>query len=192
MYKQLVIIGAGGVGREILAVLKKYPLQDYALIGFVDDGVEPGTIINGLKVLGGLSWIKENSTDLGAVIAIGNPSVRKKITEALSDVSLSFPQVIHPNVSIHDEQTVKIGKGSYIADGCILTTDIHIANFCFLNTACSLQHDTVIGDYSVLMPGVRITGGASIGSGVYITANCAITTKCLIEDDSVITTSIIS
>ena len=190
MDRQLVIIGAGGVGREIAAVLKKYPLQDYALVGFIDDGIEPGTVVNNIEVLGGISWIANNHKDLGVVLAFGNSQTRKKIVKALHGFQLHYPTIIHPNVNIHEVDTFKIGKGCYIADGCILTTNIVIGDFCFLNISCTLLHDTSIGDYSVLMPGVRITGGASIGAGVYIAPNCAIATNCVIEDNIIITTSI--
>ena len=192
MPKNLVIIGAGGVGREIAAVLKKHPLKGYRLTGFIDDGIAAETIVNGLKVLGGISWIKDNSSNLGVILALGNPQARKKIADALQSLPISYPTLIHPNVSVNEEDTVKIGKGCYIADGCILTTDITIADFCFLNTGCTLQHDTLIGSYSVLMPGVRITGGAQIGSSVFINPNCVIITKCIVDDNSIIRKSILN
>lgn len=192
MPRPLILLGAGGVGREIAAVLKKHPLKDYSLTGFVDDGIKAGTIINGLTVLGGMSWINDNCNDLGVILALGNPQLRKKFADALEHLPLHYPTVIHPNVSIHEEHTVRIGKGCYIADGCVLTTDITIGDFCFINTACSLQHDTVIESYSVLMPGARITGGAIIGSGVYIAPNCAIAVKCVVEDNSWVTESILN
>ncbi|MFD2601203.1 PglD-related sugar-binding protein [Flavobacterium suzhouense] len=190
MPKKLVIIGAGGVGREIQAVLKKYPLDGYYLFGFIDDGVLAGTIVNGLPVLGGLQCIKDDNEDLAVILAIGNPQVRKKIIDSLSDYSFDFPSLIHPGASIHDNDTVSIGKGCYIADKCVLTVDIMVSDFCFLNTGCFLQHDATIGPYSVLMPGVSITGGAIIGEQVYITSNCSVITKCEIEDNSIIKQSI--
>lgn len=190
MFKQLVIVGGGGVGREIAAVLKKYPLKGYKLIGFIDDGQPVNTLINGLSVLGGVQWVIDNAADLAVIIAIGNPQVRKKIIEKLSIASLEYPSVIHPNVSIHDNESVIIGNGCYIGDGCILTTNIEVEDFCFLNTGCTLQHDTYISANCVLMPGVRITGGARIGCNTFIASGCVITTNVQIEKDSIIVTSV--
>jgi len=192
MPKQLVIVGAGGVGREIAAVIKKHPLTGYEFVGFIDDGVPAGTLINGYKVLGGTQWIFDNAHNaLGVILAFGNPQVRKKVAEKLSAIAVDFPSIIHPGASIHDEDTVVIGKGCYIADACVLTTDITIADFCFINTACTLQHDTTIENYSVLMPGVRITGGAAIGEATYIAPNCVIAITTVIDKNSVIRESVI-
>src|SRR5687768_668046 len=124
MPDKLIIIGAGGVGREVAAVLKRHPLRQHELIGFIDDNIKPGTIINGIEVLGGMLWIKDNYNGLGVIIAIGNPQVRKAIVGSLKEFKISYPTLIHPNVNIHETETVTIGQGCYIADGCILTTDI--------------------------------------------------------------------
>ena len=191
MPKKLVIIGGGGVGREIATVLKKHPLSGYDFTGFIDDGISAGTIIKGYPVLGGIQWVLDNATDLAVILAFGKPQLRKKIIEKLHIVSLEYPTLIHPNVSIHDEVSVVIGKGSYIADGCIITTDVIIGNYCFLNTSCTLQHDSIIGDYSVLMPGVRITGGATIGPSTYIAPNCFIATNIVINEASIVDKSIL-
>ena len=192
MPEKLVIIGAGGVGREIAAVLKKHPLPGYDLAGFIDDGLSEGTIIKGYPVLGGIQWVLDNATDLAVILAFGNPQLRKKIVQKLQVVSLVYPTLIHPNVSIHDEESVVIGQGCYIADGCILTTDIIVGDYCFLNTSCTLQHDSKVGTYSVLMPGVRITGGATIGSSVYIAPNCFIATNAVINNDAILNESILT
>jgi len=122
-------------------------------------------------------------------LAIGNPQLRKKIIERLGN-HFSYPTIIHPNVSIHNKDTVSIGQGCYIGDGCIFTTDVIIEDFCFINTGCSLQHDTVIHTNSVLMPGVRITAGATIGRNCFVATNCVITKTIEIEDNTAITESI--
>jgi len=191
MSKKLVIIGAGGVGREIAAALKCYPIEGYQLIGFIDDGQQAGSIINGLQILGNMQWIIDNDNDLGVIIAIGNPQIREKIVRTLKSTRVTYPVLIGSNVNIHDPERVKIGLGCYIADGCILTTDIVIGDFCFLNTACTLQHDTVVGNYCVLMPGVRITGGATIGNATYISPNCIISSNVVLEDNRIIKESIV-
>lgn len=186
MLKKLVIIGAGGVGREIAATLKNAAFSNFKLIGYIDDGKAPGTIINTVPVLGGIDWLLTNNEGYSAVIAIGNPQVRKKIIERLEPAALEYPTLVHPGARLHDNNTIMIGKGCYIADGCIFTTDIIVEDFCFINTACSLQHDSHIGKNSVLMPGVRITGGAFIGANSYIGANYLISTAVRLDENSVV------
>ena len=189
MSRKIVIIGAGGVGREIAATLMHKDFEDIQVTGFIDDNKQQGTVINNLTVLGDLDWLITASGNYEIVLAIGNPQLRKKIIERLGN-DFSYPTIIHPNVSIHNEGTVNIGYGCYIGDGCIFTTDIIIEDSCFINTGCSLQHDTVIKVNSVLMPGVRITAGATIGRNCFVATNCVISKTIEIEDNTVITESI--
>lgn len=191
MKSKIVIIGAGGVGREIAAVLKHDSFSYYDLLGFIDDHIDAGTKINNIEVLGNIDWLISNCQNYGIVLAIGNPIVRKKIINKLKKHSFLYPSIIHSNVSIHDIENVIIGEGCYIADGVIITTNVTIENFCFVNTFCALQHDSYVCENSVLMPGVKITGGAKIGSNTFISANCVIASPCEIAENSVITESIL-
>ena len=52
--RKLIIIGAGGFGREILDTLNYINSikKSYEIIGFVDNIKSIGTIVNGLEVLG--------------------------------------------------------------------------------------------------------------------------------------------
>ena len=51
---KLIIIGAGGFGREILDTLNYINKIDkaYLIIGFVDNVISQGEIVNGIEVLG--------------------------------------------------------------------------------------------------------------------------------------------
>lgn len=39
----------------------------------------------------------------------------------------------------------------------------------------SLRHDVVLGNYNAIMPGVRISGGVTIGDGNFFGLNAAVT-----------------
>lgn len=184
MAKSLYIVGSGGVGREILATLVKYYSQEYKVEGFIDDGKPIGEVIQGVQVVGGLAWLKTDSEQKAVLIAIGNPKTRKKIINDLRSVNLDFPTIIHPSVILDNDETCTIGKGCYLGALSCITTNVTIGDFCFINTHCSLQHDTVLGDNVTLMPGVRITGGATIGTGTYISGNVLIADKIEVEKDS--------
>ena len=185
--ENLIIIGAGGLGREILAILKHpYFKSKYNVIGFVDDGKKIGEIINNIAVLGDVTWLAKEK-NISVFIAIGDPTLKKKMIERLlTNVELKFPTLIHPNSSIQDIDYCQIGKGSLIGEYCVITTNVIIGDFCLINNNCSLHHDTTIGSYSVIMPGVRITGGAQIGETCYISPNKTITDKRIIKKSSII------
>lgn len=165
----MFIIGAGGFGREVLALINQLSpsMQLGAPSAFIDDNIAPGTLVNGLPVLGGLAVLKQHE-GASLVIAIGNGATRKKITAQLDCAKFEFPNVIHPNVILDDPKRIKMGKGNIIAAGNILTTDILMGNFCVVNLQCTIGHDAVLEDFTSLMPGVHISGGAKIRTGVFI------------------------
>lgn len=190
MKESVFIIGAGGVGREILSVLQHTSLNEkYPVSGFIDDGIEAGILVNGIKILGGIEYLLALEK-ASIIIALGNPKVRRKIIEQLSDSKFSFPTIIHPEVSFHDPSKIAVGKGTYITQGCILTTDISIGDFCFLNIGVTINHDAIVGDNCVLMPGVRITCGANLGKDSYVSPNCVLSKPFEIPAESWITESI--
>jgi hypothetical protein len=148
----------------------------YHIVGFVDDALNPGTLINGIPVLGNLQWLKTQQ-NASVALCIGNPEIRKKILLQLSDYALNWPNIIHPGAILYDAQRIQLGKGIFIGQGSILTTDIQIGDHSFIHLGCSLHHDTRIGQNCVLMPGVRITGGAKLTNHTFLP-----TGSCIKED----------
>jgi acetyltransferase-like isoleucine patch superfamily enzyme len=89
------------------------------------------------------------------IIGIGNVSIRQKIIKEIKDLkNLNFPTFIHPKASLYDSDSIQIGKGCYIGESSILTTDINVEDFCFINSNVSIHHDSIIRENCVIMPGV--------------------------------------
>ncbi|MQP24738.1 acetyltransferase [Flavobacterium sp. LMO8] len=167
--KQIVIVGAGGLGREVKclidAINKVSPT--YTLLGFYDDGFAKGTLINGLPVLGNILDLISQGSDLAVAVAIGTPKVKHKVVDLLKSKLFSYPVLIHPTVIISDDEVI-IGQGTIICAGAILTCNIGIGDFVLLNLSCTVGHDTKLHDYSSFMPGVHISGEVIIESSVYV------------------------
>lgn len=163
----LIIIGAGGFGREVASMLLKH--EQYNHIGYLDEGLAKGTSVNGKEVLGPLKKINDlNYRQLAFVVAIGNSNVRIKIIEDLREFDLSYPNIIHPHVSIQNVEYVSFGQGNIICNGTILTTNIRIGNFNIINLSCTIGHDSIISDFCSIMPAVNISGGAHLKDGVFV------------------------
>jgi serine acetyltransferase len=142
------------LGREIAAALTHTSLKEkFTLRGFIDDNYAIGDVVNGIPVAGGLDWLTHQN-GLQLFIAIANNEVRERIANQFPQHT--FPRMIHPAVNQPDDFFVRIGHGSYIAEGCVLTTNIHIGRHTLILPGCTL------------MPGVRITSGATIGNNVHI------------------------
>lgn len=167
--KDIAIFGAGGFGREVLALIKEINKVSpiYHIVGFFDDGHAIGEKINGLPILGKTEELNAWSTDICVAVSIGKPNIKKNIIEKISNSKVRFPTLIHPNVIIGDPDYVKIGEGCIICAGNMITTNIEIGDFVILNLGCTVGHDTVVRDYAAFMPSCNISGEVLIEEGVY-------------------------
>ena len=82
--EKLVIIGAGGLGREILFLLSDINSRNnrFDILGFIDDTPElQNKIVNDTPILGDSSWLLSYSKNINVVIAVGSSQGRKNIYE---------------------------------------------------------------------------------------------------------------
>lgn len=94
------------------------------------------------------------------------------------DASVFFQSVIRG-----DNDSIKIGKGSNIQDGCVLHTDnghalmigerVTIGHRCILH-GCHIEDDVLIGMGSIIMNGAHIGKHSIIGAGSLIPENTVI------------------
>ncbi len=185
MKKDIVIFGAGGLGREVFSMFNAFP--EWNVKGFYDDGKPMGEKVGKLSVLGSLSDLIQVRENTDVVIAIGSPSIKRKLVELLSvNKFISFPTLIHHNSLIQDPASVQFGEGCIITAGAILTTDIHIGKHVLLNLNCTIGHDVLVGEYSSIMPGANIAGEVKIGSDVFIGAGANILNGIHLGEKSII------
>ncbi|MDH4093071.1 MAG: acetyltransferase [Cyclobacteriaceae bacterium] len=184
MREPLLIYGAGGFGREVLSLVNA--IDGFQASGFLDDGVPKDTVVNGMKVLGGLEVLESFDHIVNLVLAIGDPAAKALLVSKLDLSRIRFPILRHPSVIIQDEATVKIGVGSILCAGSIFTTDIRIGDHVLVNLNCTIGHDTSIGHYTSLMPGVNVAGGVAIGDAVLIGSGSNILNQVRIGDKSIV------
>ena len=68
MSKPIVIVGAGGLGKEIACLIND--LLDFELVGFYDDGLPVGqTILGKFPVLGSTQNLIDSQEELAVAIA---------------------------------------------------------------------------------------------------------------------------
>jgi len=160
---ELVIVGAGGMGREVFSwlsqdIMKK---ENHKIKGFIDDN--PGALGNlqyPIQVIGNIEDYQPTDQEK-FVIAVLETKTRKKIAESLIKKNAQFYTLIHPSVIIGTN--VHIGLGSIICPNCILTNDISVGFFVFINTSSTLGHDVIVGNYSSINGKVEITGNVVVG-----------------------------
>ena len=167
--KDIVIVGAGGFGREVKTIIDAINANSktYNFLGFYDDTIAKGTLINNAPILGNLNDLNALNTTVGVLLGIGDPISKSKIIEFLKNELLYFPTIIHPSVIISQDD-VTIDNGCIICAGTIITCNIKLGKFVTLNLMCTVGHDTTIGDYCSFMPSVNISGEVQIEEKVYV------------------------
>ena len=164
--KDIVIFGAGGLGREVACLIKRINAIEplWNLLGFYDDGIEVGTKNEYGSVLGNVNDLSVMDKELAVAVAIGSPQTVKKIVDILSaNYNLNFPNLISPDFNISDPDNYEIGYGNIIQRNCTISCNVKIGNFNILNTGIGLGHDAQVGNYNSFMPVVKISGEVKIG-----------------------------
>lgn len=163
-FEKLYVFGAGGSGREV-AWLVAQSWGNKIDIEFVVDRTEfLSTDVDGHKVILFQDIIENESSRY--VIALGDPTARRRIASSFQTTLLRSTSIIHPRVEMSDR--VEVGSGSIVCAGCIVTTNVSIGKHAHINIGCTVSHDVVIGNFTTLSPGAHISGNVHIGEDVFI------------------------
>lgn len=169
----LVIVGAGGFGRETAQLASSLP--EFSVRGFLDDDAElAGASFSGVPVLGPISALSEHP-DAKVVVTIGNPErydVRRTIVERVGLSPGRYATLIHPTTAISADSTV--GHGSVVLANCSLTANVTVGSHVVVMPNAVMTHDDVIEDFCTIGAGTILAGGVSLGSGAYIGAGVSI------------------
>lgn len=185
--KKIAIFGAGGFGREVKWLIDEINTvtNQWQFIGYFDDDFSHVKHIDQSFFLGGTAELNLWKEPIYLVFAIGNPVVKRKIFNKISNQHILYPTLIHPNVCM-GKSNVSVGEGSIICAGNIITIDISIGKHVILNLCCTVGHDTVIGDFSSFMPAVNISGEVVIGEAVYVGTGAKIINQLEIGQDTIV------
>jgi sugar O-acyltransferase (sialic acid O-acetyltransferase NeuD family) len=184
--KQLVIIGAGGFGREVLSWARQSPAHgtEWTVRGFLDDNPDsPG--IAGLDVLrlGGVRDYRPAADDV-FTCAIGRVDVKQRCIEAVRAAGGVFVPIIHRNVVIGDR--VKLGEGVILCPGVIVCPDARIGNFVSVNLHSTIAHDCRVGDWTQIHCHVDVTGNVKVGASVTIGSHASLLPGVTVGDRAII------
>lgn len=165
----LIIVGAGGFGRETAqaALAGAYP---GSVLGFLDDARSADDRVVGLPILGPLERIREFPA-ARLVVTVGRPdqyTTRHQIVRRLDLPDDRFAKVVHPGCSLAADTL--IGPGTIILAGVIATAGVVIGKHVAVMPATVLTHECEVADFATLATGVQLAGGVSVGRGAYLGA----------------------
>lgn len=170
MTKNVVIVGAGGFGREVASLLKRINKVEptWKLLGFYDDNskmLPKGSINEYGQVLGTTFELNQVRDDISVILAVGSPKSVRSIRERLDNPLISFPNIIAPDAHILDPDNYEMGEGNILSSFSSISCHVKMGSFNILNNRVSFGHDVEIGDFNVFMTASRISGSSQIGNG---------------------------
>lgn len=180
--KDIVIIGAGGFGREVLQWIKDINKvkPTWNIVGFLDDNLNAlDGFVCDYKVVGTIQdWQPKESERF--VMAVANPKTKQVIAENMKAKGAIFTSLIHPTAQISDIS--QIGEGLVMYPNSVITVNTRIGDFVsFLSSG--MGHDGEIGDYSTISSYCDITGGVKLGKRVFLGSHVTIIPQRKIGDD---------
>ena len=164
--KRLYIIGAGGAGIEIESFLSSIPEaeRDFEIAGFLDDNLSAlDNIASDFKILDRISEFKFKKDD-HIILSIINTEIKKRIYSQLKD-KVSFFSYVDRRSFIGKYS--EIGEGSIICPQSLISTNVIIGNFVFINSGSQIGHNTTVGDFTSIMSNVNIGGECKIGESAF-------------------------
>lgn len=194
--RDIVVYGAGGFGREMALLIQQVNQvnDSWNLLGFFDDGVKKGTLVDQLPVLGGIRELNEYVGPLSLILGFADPSLRQSLVGRIENRKVTFPTIVHPT-AITGAETNVLGNGCVIQAGVIMTTGIALEDFVIVQGATTIGHDAHLGAYTIIMPGCSISGNVRIGArtmmgtGARILQNLILGQDCIVGAGAVITKS---
>ncbi len=183
---QLVVVGAGGHGREVLDVVEAINDVEptYDVLGVVDDGeVDRARLARrGIELLGPTETVRD--LDAVYVLGIGTGHTRARLDEQLTGWGCEAVTLVHPMASIASDN--RLAPGIVLAAGARVTTNVTLGRHTHLNVNAVVSHDCVVGDYVTLSPGAMVNGDVILGDRAFLGTGAVITPQRRVGEGAVV------
>lgn len=178
--KELIIVGAGGFGREAYYIAKAINTvqKKWIIKGFIDDDLHALDGVKcGINIIGKISNWEPNENEEFAM-GIASAAAKKICSHTLEDKGAHFINLIHPLALFNEDAT--IGRGCVISARSSVGAGTVVGNFVHI-AGSMIGQDAVIGDYSTTTGYANLTN-AYIGEGVFIGSHAVILNKRKVGD----------
>jgi sugar O-acyltransferase (sialic acid O-acetyltransferase NeuD family) len=185
--RRLIIIGAGGFGREVLEWARECAAygKEWEIGGFLDD--RPDALQNtpavDLPILGNTHDYEPRPEDC-FLCAMGTPALRARMRKRFEAKGAVFTRLIHESCVVG--RRVDLGPGVILCPRVVLTCDIVIGANTALNVASAVGHDAVIGEDCQISSFCDITGYVAIGNRVLLGSRASIIPSKRVGDEAIV------
>ena len=174
LMKQLIVVGAGGLGREVFQYAQDLLGSDAEteVLGFLDDNPAAlaGDPLEG-KILGDTANFSVEPQHR-FVIGVGDPALRHALAAQIATRGGLFTRVIHPLAYV--ASTARVDDGCVLAPYVFVGAGARVGPHVVLNVRVSVGHDAMLSEHCVLSPHCVVGGGTRLGRGVFMGSSVTI------------------
>jgi sugar O-acyltransferase (sialic acid O-acetyltransferase NeuD family) len=142
---------------------------EFEVVGLLDDWPEnAGRKIGKLGVIGGSADLPRLAAEgvEGVLLGFGAAQGREQIVDTIGRAGLELPTLVHPSAQVAASAT--LAPGAQVLPRACVGPNARVGRGALVNTGAILEHDVVVGDYSVIDPGAVLTGRVRIGDSVEV------------------------
>lgn len=181
--KDLIIVGAGGFGREVEQWIGDINRANptWNVLGYINDDPHAlDGVPSDYRIIGTIKDWQPKDNEYFA-LALAFPKAKVKVATMLKERGAKFATLIHPLSYV--SKFAEIGEGTIITQRSGLNANAKIGAFVsIIDSGCA--HDSVIGDFSTLSGKVNVNGHVTIGNRVYVGCAASIAPGKKIGDDA--------
>lgn len=184
--KQLIIIGAGGMGRDIYWSARGcYGYgEDFIIKGFLDDDLSSQDGFEDYPPLLGTIDGYEIQEDDVFTCSMGNVQTKAVVCDKLKAKGAKFYTLINKTAIVH-ERTV-LGEGTYVGEFALIGTEASIGENCLIQAYSIIGHDCKIGDYARIDTHSVIIGGVVIEKRATVHTAAVVSHKVVVGEDATV------
>lgn len=161
----LVIIGSGAHARKLSLYADLLGIEIKA---FIDENSQSSSPIAGVPFLQ-----DENTNDFPDnqhfIVAIGDSTARKRLVDYYKSKGWELSSIVHPSAYVAKD--VLLGAGAVICANAVVETGSVIGLSTIIDVGVIVDHDSHIGDYCHLKPGIVLPSYSRVSDGALILAS---------------------
>lgn len=183
--KNLIIIGAGGMGREVFSLAKQCIGYNkvFTIKGFIDDRLNTLASFSNTypPIIENISNYQVEKDDV-FICSIGDVKIKRACIDIIIKKGGKFISLVHPMAIINE--TASIGEGVIVFPYAIVGSEAIVGKHTLLQSYSVIAHDVVLGDFCRIDVQSVCIGGVKIGNCVTIHTASIINHKVVVEDNA--------
>lgn len=184
--RPLLLLGAGGMAREVLAAVRTMPTSWRPVGALDDDSSRHGADLDGVPVLDGLDAVADHP-DVAVVLCVASPrrpGIRLALRERLGLADDRYATVVHPAASV--PAGTELGVGSVFLACAVITTPLVVGAHVVAMPHVLITHDDEVADCVTFAGRAALAGGVRVGEGAYLGQGSMVRERCAIGPGAVI------